>query len=72
MIEKLTKLGDIMIEKLTKLVDVKSIVTLLLTAVFSYLCITGKLTSEQFMTIFVMVITYYFAKPQKEETDGRM
>lgn len=49
-----------MIEKLKKLIDVKSIVTLVLAAVFAYLAVTGKITAEQFITIFTVIISFYF------------
>ena len=47
-------------EKLIKLLDVKSITTILLTLVFSYLTITAKISGEQFMTVFTVVIAFYF------------
>lgn len=47
-------------EKLAKLVDVKSIVTIIVTGVFASLSITGHVTSEQFLTIFTMVMAFYF------------
>lgn len=47
-------------QKLTKLIDLKSIVTLLLTGVFSVLSFTEKISSEQFITIFTVVISFYF------------
>ena len=46
--------------KLAKLIDVKSIVTLTLTGVFSYLAIIGAITAENFMTIFTVIIAFYF------------
>lgn len=49
-----------MTEKISKLFNVKSIVTLTLTAVFAYLSINGKVSSEQFLTIFTMIISFYF------------
>ena len=51
-----------MIKKLTKLVDVKSIITLLFGGVFAYLAVVGKISEDSFMTVFVMIMTYYFAK----------
>lgn len=48
--------------KLTKLIDVKSIITLLFGLVFSYLAVIGKISEDSFMTVFVMIMTYYFAK----------
>lgn len=47
-------------ERIEKLLSVKSIVTILLTAVFCYLSITGKILSDQFMTVFTVVIAFYF------------
>lgn len=57
--------------KLAKLIDVKSIVTLVLTAVFAALSLTNKLSPEQFQTVFTVVISFYFGtqyqKNSKEE-----
>lgn len=47
-------------ERFEKLLTVKSIVTILLTAVFCYLSITGAITPELFMTVFTVVIAFYF------------
>ena len=51
-----------------RLVSVKSIVTLVLTAVFSYLAITHVISGEQFLTIFTTVIAFYFGTQAKKET----
>lgn len=47
-------------EILTKLLTVKSLVTLSLTAVFCALSVTGAISGEQFLTIFTVVISFYF------------
>lgn len=47
-------------EKIAKLINVKSIVTILLTIVFCALSLLGAITAELFMTIFVVVIGFYF------------
>lgn len=47
-------------ERLLKLFCVKSIVTILLTLVFCYLAIMGVITAELFMTVFTVVIAFYF------------
>lgn len=47
-------------ERLSKLIDVKSIVTLILTLVFGYLSAFGHITGEQFLTVFTVVISFYF------------
>ena len=57
--------------KLAKLIDVKSIVTLVLTAVFAALSLTGKLSAEQFQTVFTTATAFYsgtqYQKNSKEE-----
>ena len=47
-------------ERLQRLLCVKSIVTLILTATFSALSLTGIISGEQFATIFTTVISFYF------------
>ena len=47
-------------ERLFKLLTVKSLVTLALTVVFCVLALTGKLTAQDFLTIFTTVIAFYF------------
>ena len=49
-----------MIKNMSKLIDVKSIVTLVLTAVFSALSLNDKISAEQFQTVFTVVISFYF------------
>ena len=50
-----------MIKNISKLIDVKSIVTLVLTAVFSALSLNDKISAEQFQTVFTVVISFYFS-----------
>lgn len=47
-------------ERLAKLMTVKSIVTIILTLVFAYLAVIGMVTAEQFLTVFTVVIAFYF------------
>lgn len=47
-------------EKLAKLINVKSIITLALTVVFSVLAVKGTINAEQFLGIFTVVIAFYF------------
>lgn len=53
-------------EKIAKLIDVKSLVTLLLASTFTYLSITNKISAEQFLTIFTVVISFYFGTQAKK------
>ena len=58
-----------LLQKITKLVDVKSLVTLCLTVVFCFLSIKGKVSAEQFLTIFTVIISFYFGT-QYNKRDG--
>lgn len=51
------------------LLTVKSIITILLSGVFSYLAIVGRITGEQFLTIFTVVIGFYFGTQIKKLND---
>ena len=54
-------------KELKKLIDLKSIITIILVCVFSFMTIKGKITADQFLPILTMIITFYFAKPDKKE-----
>ena len=56
-------------DKFVKLLSVKSIVTLVLTIVFAYMCIAQKISEQQFMMIFTVVISFYFGT-QHEKSKG--
>ena len=49
-----------MLEAITKLIKVKTIVTLVLTGVFAFLSCTGQIDADKFITIFTVVISFYF------------
>lgn len=53
--------------RISKLLSVKSLVTVVLTFVFSYLAIIGKINPEQFMTIFTVIISFYFGTQAMKE-----
>ena len=50
----------IWMKRLNNLLCVKSIVTIVLAAVFAYLSITGKISGHDFLTVFSVVIAFYF------------
>ena len=54
-------------ERLCKLLSIKSIVTIFVTLVFCYLSIIGKIDAELFMTIFVVIIGFYFGTQATKE-----
>lgn len=53
-------------EKLAKLIDVKSIVTILLTTGFLFLSIKESISAEQFLTVFTVIIAFYFGTQAKK------
>lgn len=55
-------------KKLAAFLTVKTFVTSVLTLVFAYLAIIGKIDGNDFMTVFMVVITFYFAKDKAEPT----
>ena len=56
-------------EVFKKLASVKSIVTLILTVVFSILIIAGTVSGEQFLMIFTTVIAFYFGTQHERRGD---
>ena len=54
-------------EALTRLIKVKSIVTIMLTAVFCVLAWRGTVSAEQFVTIFTTVIAFYFGTQSRKD-----
>lgn len=58
-------------EKLKKLIDVKSIVTIVLTGVFAFLSVTGLISPDQFLTIFTVVIGFYFGTQYQKTVNER-
>lgn len=54
-------------ERINKLLTVKSIMTLLITAVFCYLSARGRITTEQFVVIFTTIIGFYFGTQKVKE-----
>ena len=56
-----------LIDRCCKLLSVKSIVTLILTSVFALLSGRGLITADQFVTIFTVVIGFYFGTQAKKE-----
>lgn len=54
-------------DRLARLLSVKSLVTIILTLVFSYLAIISTITAENFMTIFTVIIAFYFGTQAKKE-----
>lgn len=59
---------DLMKKRLANLLSVKSLVTLVLTAVFAYMAVTEKI-SQDFMTVYAVVIAFYFGTQSQKMQD---
>ena len=54
-------------KRFANLLTVKSIVTVALTAVFSVLALRGTISGSEFLTIFTVVIGFYFGTQRVSE-----
>lgn len=53
-------MNEKILKRIAALLSVKSIVTMILTVVFMVLALRGDITGQDFLTIFLMVISFYF------------
>ena len=51
---------ELLKKRLANLLCVKSIVTVTLTAVFAYMTVSGGVSADQFLTVFVVIVSFYF------------
>lgn len=58
---------DAVYDRLSRLLCVKSIITLVLTAVFGALALRGVISGEQFLTVFTVVVSFYFGTQTRRE-----
>ena len=59
---------ELIYKRLANLMSVKSLVTLVLTAVFAYMAVTGNI-SQDFMTIYAVIIAFYFGTQSQKTQD---
>ena len=57
------------VKRVANLLSVKSLVTLILTAVFAYMAVTEKI-SQDFMTVYAVVIAFYFGTQSQKQQDA--
>ena len=60
-----------MLDRLANLLSVKSIVTVALTAVFCYLSVIKVIPYDTFMTVFSVIIAFYFGT-QHEKNEHKI
>ena len=56
-------------KRCANLLSVKSLVTLCLTVVFAYMAVTEKI-SQDFMTVYAVVIAFYFGTQSQKVQDA--
>lgn len=54
-------------DKLAKLIDLKSIITIIMVVALVIGWFMGIVTSEQFVPLVTMILTFYFAKKKEVE-----
>lgn len=61
------------LKQIAKLIDVKSILTLVLTVVFAVLSVRGAISSSEFLSVFTLIIGFYFGvqHEKKNSTDSK-
>ena len=59
---------EIIRKRIAHLLSVKSLVTIVLTIVFAYMAVTGKI-SQDFMTIYAVIIAFYFGTQSQKTQD---
>lgn len=57
-------------KRVSRLLTVKSLVTLILTAVFAILAFRGEI-QQDFMTIYAVIISFYFGTQSQEDREVR-
>lgn len=61
---------EILVKRAAKLLSVKSIVTIALTAVGMVLALRGDITGQDFLSVFLMVISFYFGTQSQKPQGG--
>ena len=59
---------EIVRKRIANLLSVKSLVTIVLTIVFAYMAVIGKI-SQDFMTIYAVIIAFYFGTQSQKTQD---
>jgi hypothetical protein len=62
---------ELLKRRLANLLAIKSLVTITLTGVFAFLAVMNRVTTEQFLTVFTVVVGFYFGtQAEKHRTDA--
>jgi hypothetical protein len=62
---------ELLYKRLANLLTIKSLVTLTLTVVFAVLAMKSTISGEQFLTIFTVVVSFYFGSQVEKVRGGK-
>ena len=62
-------MNEAILKRLAALLSVKSLVTLVLTGVFAWMAVAGAI-SQDFMTIYAVIIAFYFGTQSQKVQDA--
>ena len=58
-------------KRLGNLLTIKSLVTLTLTGVFAWLTCSGGVTADQYLTVFTVVVAFYFGTQAEKNASSK-
>lgn len=61
---------ELLKQRLANLLTIKSIVTMVLTAVFAWLAVVGQVSTDQLLTVFTVVIGFYFGTQAEKRSQS--
>lgn len=62
---------EVLTNRLARLLCVKSLVTLILTAVFAVMALTGEI-SRDFLTVYTIIIAFYFGTQMEQKNQSEV
>lgn len=62
-------MNEKILKRIAALMSVKSIATIILTVVFAYLAIVGVISGQEFITVYSVVIAFYFGTQSQKAQD---
>ena len=62
-------MNERVMKRLSALLSVKSIATVMLTLVFSWLAVSGVVSGQEFITVYSVVIAFYFGTQSQKLQD---
>lgn len=60
---------ELIIKRVANLISVKSVVTLILTVIFAVLALTDRVSGQEFVTVFSVIIAFYFGTQSQKIND---